>query len=656
MMKRVVCRAICGVAAVFFAGGAWAAARSAAEGLYGYAAVSLSAAGDAIAYVETVNPSAEIGQNAHGRIVVRAAKGGLLLGSYDPCLTCRYDGLVWSPDGRALAFIASDQASHTATLDVLEGGKIATLAVVTGVAQTPRWSPDGVTIALLATPGAHKESGSVEAGAAQVGDIETLEDADEQRIAVIPAAGGALRYVSPTNTFVYEYDWTPDGRGFVATAALGNGDANWWVAKLEAIDLASGQVRIIAAPTVQMNAPRVSPDGRSVRFIGGLMSDFGQIGGDIFTVPYAGGEPVDVTPGFAGSFSSLVQRRSGLFGTALLGERTAVVRLDPDHHVVSIVRSAPTTLTAGEDRIAVSADGRRAATVEQDFAHPPHILAGPIANPTPVTHDNDALEPLVKARSITWTSDGLTVQGWLLGPTDAPEPGRRYPMVVVIHGGPGSAVTPTYRPPYSSAVAIPELIRRGYYVFQPNPRGSFGQGEAFTRANVRDFGGGDLRDIVAGIDAVQKIAPIDATRLGVLGHSYGGFMSMWAVTHSSRFRAAVAGAGVANWLSYYGENGITQWLIPFLGASAYDDPDLYRKLSPIAAIKGTTTPTLVYVGERDLECPPGQSFEFWRGLRALGVPTSLMIYAGQGHAIHDPEALQDLRRREVEWFERYLGH
>ena len=337
-----------------------------------------------------------------------------------------------------------------------------------------------------------------------------------------------------------------------------------------------------------------------------------------------------------------------------MGEHTAVVRLDPDRHAVSIIRSAPTTLTAGEDRIAVSADGRRAAMVEQDFAHPPHILAGPIANPKSVTHDNDALPPLVKAQSITWTSDGLTVQGWLIGPTAEPEPGRRYPMVVVVHGGPGSAVTPTYRPPYSSAVAIPDLVRRGYYVFQPNPRGSFGQGEAFTRANVRDFGGGDLRDIFAGIDAVAKVAPIDATRLGVLGHSYGGFMSMWAVTHSSRFRAAVAGAGVANWISYYGENGITQWLIPFLGASAYDDPDVYQKLSPIAAIKATTTPTFVYVGERDLECPPAQSFEFWRGLRALGVPTSLMIYAGQGHAIRDPDALQDLRRREVEWFDRYL--
>jgi dipeptidyl aminopeptidase/acylaminoacyl peptidase len=123
------------------------------------------------------------------------------------------------------------------------------------------------------------------------------------------------------------------------------------------------------------------------------------------------------------------------------------------------------------------------------------------------------------------------------------------------------------------------LLERGYALFYPNPRGSFGQGERFTTANVRDFGYGDLRDILAGVDAAEKAAPIEDARLGITGGSYGGFMTMWAVTQTHRFKAAVAGAGIANWLSYYGENGIDAWMLPYFGSSAYQDPAVYAKSS-----------------------------------------------------------------------------
>ncbi|GAC1497713.1 MAG: hypothetical protein NVS1B6_03480 [Steroidobacteraceae bacterium] len=197
-------------------------------------------------------------------------------------------------------------------------------------------------------------------------------------------------------------------------------------------------------------------------------------------------------------------------------------------------------------------------------------------------------------------------------------------------------------------------VALGYYVFLPNPRGSYGQGEKFTKANIRDFGGGDLRDILSGIDTVLKDSAIDEARLGIFGHSYGGFMTMWAVTHTQRFKAAIAGAGIADWISYYGENGIDQWMIPFFGASAYDDPAIYRAASPIESIKQAHTPTLMYVGERDVECPAPQSFEFWHALQALGVQTKLIVYPGAGHRLHNPAQVLDLRRRELDWFDRFL--
>jgi dipeptidyl aminopeptidase/acylaminoacyl peptidase len=386
------------------------------------------------------------------------------------------------------------------------------------------------------------------------------------------------------------------------------------------------------------------------------MSDFGSVGGDVYVVPLAGGAPRDVTPGIKASFTSLAPwRGTRLLATLLRGPRTEVAALDPASGELATRWGALASTAAADGRASFSADGATMAASVEDFTHAPEIWSGPAgAAFAAVTRENAALPPQASVQSVTWKSEGLDVQGWLLGPL-APAPGK-HPMIVEIHGGPSAATTPRYVPPYDSGgFPIAAWLHKGYFVFNPNPRGSYGQGEAFTRANVRDFGGGDLRDILAGVDRVEAIAPVDDARLGVVGHSYGGYMTMWTVTHSHRFAAAISGAGIADWVSYYGENGIDKWMIPFFGASAYDDPAIYEKLSPIFAIKTATTPTLIYVGERDVECPAPQSFEFWHGLEEVGDPTQFVVYAGQGHAIRDPADLADLRMREIGWFDQYLG-
>jgi dipeptidyl aminopeptidase/acylaminoacyl peptidase len=632
-----------------------AAAQDAPASLHAFGAIALSPDGGRIAAVETDRPFAPSLKRPRGPVVIRDAHTGAVLSRQDPCPTCSYAGLTWSPDGSTLAFVAYDAAKAQASLELLKDGAAKPLTVIPGVAQTPRFSPDGTQIALMATPGAHKETGAVEAGAEQVGDIDVLTEADEKRIGVLPVAGGEVRYVSPADSFVYEYDWRPDGKGFVATAAKGNGDDNWWIAKLIAVDL-DGASRVIAAPDVQMNAPRVSPDGKTVAFIGGLMSDFGAVGGDIYTVPVTGGTPTDVTPGIKATFTSMVGWRGGKIAATLLrGDKSEIVALDPATGAIRTRWAAPLSLRADDGQASFSADGATVATEAEDFTHAPEIYAGaPGPGLLPITHANDALMPQANAASVAWTNEGLDVQGWLLSPLKV-APGK-HPLIVEIHGGPSSAVTPHYVSAYDEGLfPIAEWLRKGYFVFYANPRGSYGQGEAFTRANVRDFGGGDLRDILTGVDKVETLAPIDDKRLGVFGHSYGGYMTMWTVTHSHRFAAAISGAGIANWISYYGENGIDKWMIPFFGASAYDDPAIYEKLSPLSTIKDAKTPTLIYVGERDVECPAPQSFEFWHGLKAVGVPTSLVVYQGQGHAIRDLADLKDLRERQLAWFDKYLG-
>jgi dipeptidyl aminopeptidase/acylaminoacyl peptidase len=464
-----------------------------------------------------------------------------------------------------------------------------------------------------------------------------------------------LRPLSPPNLHVYEYDWSPDGKRLAAVAAPPPGDDNWYVAGLYALAADSGEARLLLKPGMQIGGPCWSPDGKLVAFIGGLMSDEGETGGDIYVVAAAGGPARNLTPGLKASASWLAwltgperilfaEHIDGGSGVAELDSATGQVR--------SLWTGGETIRAEGwVPGLALSRDGKVSALIRHSFAQPPEVWAGPIGAWKQVTGANRALRPQWgEARSLHWKSDEWQVQGWLLYPRDF-DPRRRYPLVVSVHGGPASALRPAW-PHLSFDLSV--LAHEGYFVLFPNPRGSYGQGEAFTRANVKDFGHGDLRDILAGVEEAMRTAPIDGDRVGLAGWSYGGYMTMWAVTQTGRFKAAVAGAGIANWQSYYGQNGIDQWLLPYFGASVYDDPAVYARSSPIEYIKRVRTPTLVLVGERDAECPAVQSREFWHALRTLGVPTQLVVYAGEGHGISRPAHRRDILRRTVAWLNQYL--
>jgi dipeptidyl aminopeptidase/acylaminoacyl peptidase len=304
------------------------------------------------------------------------------------------------------------------------------------------------------------------------------------------------------------------------------------------------------------------------------------------------------------------------------------------------------------------------AFVESTFDAPPEIYSasletnaaaepvGVAESPHAITHVNDRVRPMWgKTVAVTWHDEGFQVQGWLLFPPDY-DPHKRYPMIVYVHGGPSAATLPIW--PRDGYGPVP-LAAMGYFVLMPNPRGSFGEGERFAKGVRLNMGYGDLRDILAGVDRVEAQYPIDDSRLGVTGWSYGGFMSMFAPTQTHRFKAAVVGAGLSNWESYYGENSIDEWMIPFFGASVYQDPKAYAKSSAIGFIQNDKTPSLVVVGEYDGECPAPQSFEYWHALRAMGVPTTLVVYAGEGHAFDKPQDSRDVLERALRWFGKYLG-
>ena len=556
---------------------------------------------------------------------------------------------IWTPDGRRVAFALRAPGSHARSIWSVDadGGDARKLLDFDGTIFELRYDRTG-RLSMLATQGAVKEVGATEAGAPVTGDLSGPPP--EQRIAVLN--GDALTYVSPPNLYVYQYDATPGG-DFVGTAAPGDGDNQWWVARLYAFS--GGQARPIYTPTnprQQIADPRLSPDGRTVVFIGGLMSDFGSTGGDVYRVDVAGGRAIDLTPGMKASATALGWRcDGGLLARLLAGDGTRIVRIPPAGGAPELLWSGQQSLSGDGAGLSPACPSETTATVRESFAEPPEIEVGAIGGWKDLTAANAGLTLDGRATSLTWKSDGLTVQGWLLTPKPAAgSPVGMLPLIVQVHGGPAAASTPSF-----AGVGLTQvLLDHGYAVLRPNPRGSFGQGEAFTLGNVRDLGHGDLRDILAGVDAAERTAPIDERRLGITGGSYGGFMTMWAVTQTRRFKAGVAAAGISDWLSYYGENGIDQWLFPYFGASVYADPAVYARSSPLAFIDHVKTPVFAYVGADDIECPAPQTQEFHHALAELGVPTAMAIYPGEGHGLRDPAHMADAERRTLEWFDRYL--
>ena len=568
--------------------------------------------------------------------------------------------VTWSADSRHIAWLndlpGEKPASELWTAAV-DGSGLMKLADLKGYAQAPRYSPDGTKIAVLYIEGIPRAAGPLQPMTPLAGVVG--DEIFEQRIAVVDVASTKVNQVTPSDVYVYEYDWTPDSKGWVAIAAHGSGDNNWWIARLYAISADNGQMREIYKPKWQIAEPHVSPDGKSVAFIEGLMSDEGLTGGDVLVVPVTGGTASNLTPGVKGSPSSVAWAASGSIGIVANVDGNsgyAVVAGNGPGNALSWAWTGEETIATSTDAWVPSAsfsrDGSTTAVVRQSANTPPEVWAGAMGAWKQITHLNQSVEATWgKSRNVHWMNGDTRVQGWLMFPKDF-DPGKKHPLIVNVHGGPSWACMSKWQQGGMSDMRAASLM--GWFVLCPNPRGSYGQGEAFTQGNIKDFGGGDYRDIMAGVDAMLKDFPIDSNRLGIRGHSYGGYMAMWAPAQAHRFAAAVAGAGLSDWLSYYGLNDIDEWMIPFFGASVYDDPAVYQKSDPIRFVKNVKTPTLILVGDRDGEVPMEQSIEWYHALETMKVPTQLVVYPNEGHLFYRPADARDYILRTLQWFERWF--
>ena len=567
----------------------------------------------------------------------------------------------WSPDGQQLAFLSTRDGDK-------DGGK-AQIYLTPADGETPRrlctlpngvesfaWSPDGTRIALLTWEGAEPTQ-----------DPKVIAPDRHRRLWTVAVTSDQPSPVTPDNLTIWEYAWSPDGQQFAVYYSAGPGETDWYRGQVGVVPAAGGAVRRLTELTRQAAALAWSPDGGRIAYISGEWSDRGLVGGEVFVIPVVGGEARNLTPGveFSPSWVRWFPDGRRLLYTGWDGVGHTVGLLNAEDGALTTLSRDVIIGGGGWPRLATSPDLRTLATHSSDRLHPPEVWAGALTDDganmriewRQLTHLNrltrETLQ-LAPAEVISWESaDGWRIEGLFTRPTAARR-GDPPPLVVMVHGGPSAAWQQDWR----GGVMWAQLCASaGFAVLQPNIRGGMGRGVAFADAVLGDPGGKDFQDILSGIDSLVTHGQVDGERVGILGWSYGGFMTAWAVSQTGatrRFKAAMMGAGVCDYHSFHAQTNIPDWDMRILAADPLKQPEAYRARSALTFAGTITTPTLILHGEQDPCVPVNQAYAFHRALLERAVPTELVVYPREGHGLMERDHVRDMDERIVRWFEMYL--
>jgi dipeptidyl aminopeptidase/acylaminoacyl peptidase len=561
----------------------------------------------------------------------------------------------WSPDGRRIAFISGrEERPQLFVLDP-SGGEAERLTESKTAVSGFAWSPDGAHVAFVAAraPSADEERRQ------KIKDDAIVVDSifPHTRLFVLDVADRKVRELVQGDFSVGDPQWSPDGKrlAYVVRPTPKADDGSRSDVWIVAADGAGQPRRLTDNPGTDAN-PRWSPDGRSIALLTrpGASDQVGLL--RLAVMPAEGGAARVVAPDFAYQPSDVWWSRDGR--TLRL---EAPTRTTNNLFEVPVAGGTPRPLL--DDRAWVgqssfSDDWRTVAVVRSDLRTPPDVHVGRLGARGPValkklTDHNPQLRAIAVGRTEVLRykgPGGMEVEGLVIYPVDY-KPGQRYPLLTQVHGGPAGAWLDRFPSNYGSYAHV--WSGRGWIVFQPNPRGSTGYGEAFLRANIRDWGVGDYGDIQAGIDTLVARGVADAQRLAQAGWSYGGYMTAWTLTQTQRFKAVMVGAGLTNMESMYGTNDIPSTLDGYFGGTPYDNVEEYRKRSAMTYIKQAKTPTLILHGQQDQRVPTGQAQELYLGLKKNNVPVSLVFYPREGHGLGEPRHQLDKMRRELAWMTRW---
>jgi dipeptidyl aminopeptidase/acylaminoacyl peptidase len=565
---------------------------------------------------------------------------------------------AWSPDGSRLAFLSDrTDKQQIYVINPLAGEAEAITSVEEGVGEFA-WAPDGRSFAYTATdakPAAIKDREK------KYGEFQIVDqDHRMARLFVIDLARRASRQLTTGAFTVGNFAWSPDATQIAFDHRINSSPGSSGSADISIVTVGDGTIRTLITQEGPDSNPTWSPDGSRIAFTTAMASpDYYYTNRAIAAVPAAGGTPVVLTSSFDEDPSIVAWRPNGLFFSA--AQRTWAYLYRVDSGTNAITRIAPAD-TAVMSSVSLSKDGSVVAFLSADPHTMPEVhVAGvrtSLGNVRKLTDMNAQTAGWITStlEVVSWKSqDGTTIEGVLHKPLDF-DPSRRYPLLVVIHGGPTGVSRPV---PFTSSIyPIDVWVPRGVLVLEPNYRGSAGYGEKFRSLNVRNLGIGDAWDVLSGIDALIAKGFVDPQKVGAMGWSQGGYISAFLATHdAARFKAISVGAGISDWMTYYVNTDIHPFTRQYLKATPWDDPQIYAKTSPITYIKQARTPTLVQHGAADQRVPLPNAFELYQGLQDQNVPARLIVYQGFGGIGHGPTKPKSHRAtmdHNLEWFDRYL--
>jgi dipeptidyl aminopeptidase/acylaminoacyl peptidase len=564
----------------------------------------------------------------------------------------------WSPDGNWVAFLSNRKDNRNALyLLSASGGEAEPLTEVKSGVSDFAWSPDGRSIAFTMTDPKNEEEEKNDKARNDFRWIdENLKMSRLYVLAIQKDASGKRepRKLTTGNYNIDAFDWSPDSLRIAFThtkSAIAN---DWPTADLSVVEVATAKTSVLANSASAEGSPFYSPDGKSIAIT--LAEPRWAQASVIQIIPVGGGQPKnlvtshDAQPGMAG-WSADSKR---IFFSEPKGTGTQIYSVDVAANRIEEIKTSPAVFSA----LSLNRSGTTFGFVRQTPDTPGDAYVASVADFTPVqisrVNMDVKMPALGRTEVIRWKSkDGKDIEGLLTYPVGY-QAGRRVPLILNVHGGPAGVFQQTFlggRGVYPLAT----FAARGYAILRPNPRGSSGYGTEFRRANMQDWGGGDYQDLMTGVDKVIEMGVADPDRLGVMGWSYGGFMTSWIVTQTQRFKAASAGAPVTNLMSFNGTADIPGFIPDYMGGQSWEVMERYQKHSPMFNVKGIKTPTMVQHGDADIRVPISQGYEFYNALKAQGVPTRMLVLPRQPHGPTEPRMQLAAMKANLEWFEKYLG-
>jgi dipeptidyl aminopeptidase/acylaminoacyl peptidase len=569
------------------------------------------------------------------------------------------DNPQWSPDSNAVTFVSSRSGKANLYLIRVGGGEAEQLTDVKSGVGSYAWSPDGKRIAFVMRDAPTDDEDKNTKGKDDWRWID--ENLKLNRLYVVNLdkdqnGKREPRRLSGDANVENAFDWSPDGKT-IAFARTSMPKADYWPsADLMLTDVASGEVKILAATRAAEANPFFSPDGKTIAFT--ISDDPPRWAGyaRVALIPSGGGAPrlltetFDAQPGVIDWSADSAK----IYLNEIIGTVTRISTID-------VSSGAINDLNTGSELMGTVAMNRSRNMLGFTMQAPdklPEAYVTSLNNfhPVQVSKANAELPKLAfgKTEALRWKSgDGLEIEGLLTYPVNYRQ-GTRVPLLVVIHGGPTGVFTLSSLAGSRSVYPLATFSSR-YAILRVNPRGSSGYGKKFRFANVKDWGGGDYKDIMAGVDKVIEMGIADPERMGVMGWSYGGYMTSWTITQTKRFKAASVGAGVTNLMSFIGTADIPSFIPDYFEVQPWENLELYRSHSAMFNVKGVTTPTLIQHGEADERVPISQGYELYNALKVQNVPVRMIVLPRMPHGPNEPKMVLKAKQTNLEWFEKYLG-